>query len=144
MPCSLFRARSPVDPRQGAVTVAHHDLTGAWVEAHVVGVVAELGDAEQRQVGTGVALQGAVAGAGDVDGVQFGRVADALRLLEAADPVDDLALRQVDDAQAAVAELGNEQTLAGKVHRQMVDAALHRAQGDLALQRKRAAGCRCR
>jgi hypothetical protein len=65
-----------------------------------------------------------------------------LGLVQAAEPVEELALLEIDDAEAAVAELGHEQALPGEVDGEMVDPAPYLAQRDLALKRERVSGGR--
>ena len=63
-------------------------------------------------------------------------IGKALRLAEPGDAVHDLALFQVDDTDAVVAELCDEQELALGVDGKVVDAARHRAQRDLRLEHR--------
>ena len=60
-----------------------------------------------------------------------------MRLSEPTDPAQEPARRKIHDTQAVVAELGDEQTFAGEVDREMIDPAADLAQGNLALQHER-------
>src|SRR5262249_32947672 len=57
-----------------------------------------------------------------------------LRMTQAGDAVDDLARLDVDDADAVVAEFGDEETFAAQVERHMIDAADDLAERDLRLE----------
>jgi hypothetical protein len=120
-----------------AVAVADHHATGLGVEADVVGVGAKLDSVEWREFGALEAVDQAVAAVGHVDRIGSRIVGDALRLIEFADPAQELARSKIDYAQAVVAELGDEQPLPGEVDREVVDPAADLAERDLLLKRQR-------
>src|SRR5260221_14209649 len=93
--------------RAPAVTDDH--LARDGVDAAIVGIVAERQHREGRDIAAAIEAQRAVAGTGHVERVGRRDVADALWLLETADPVQDSARREIDDADAVIAELGEEE-----------------------------------
>jgi hypothetical protein len=64
-----------------------------------------------------------IAAVGHIDRISGGIICDALRLIEAADPAEELARSQIHDAQAIVAELGDEKSFASEIDREMIDPA---------------------
>jgi hypothetical protein len=65
------------------------------------------------------------------------QIGDALRLFESADPVDHFAGSEIDDADAVIAKLGDEQPRALAVNRQMIDATGDAFQRNAPLQHQR-------
>ena len=61
-------------------------------------------------------------------------VGNALRLLQPRDPAKDLALVEIDDTEAAVAEFGDEEPMAREIDRQMINPAVDVTEGDLVLK----------
>ena len=129
----LTRRRSGFDQRQGAVAIADHDPAVPRVDADIVGVLAELGDPERGEVVALEAPQRAVA-ARNVDGVGRGHVGHALRLGQTADPFQHRASREIHDAKAAVAKFGDEQSLASKVDREVIDPSAYLTERNLGVQ----------
>ena len=74
----------------------------------------------------------------DIDRVGGRDVADALRLLQAVNPVNsEFPCLEVDDADAVIAKLGDEQPLSREIDRQVIDAPLHVAERDFRFEAKR-------
>ena len=130
-------AGSRVDQGESAFAVADHHAAGLGVEADVVGIAAKLDGVERREFGALEAVDQTIAAVGDVDRIGGGIIGDALRLIELADPAQELACGKIHDAQAIVAELGHEQPVPGEVDREMIDAAADLAERDLLLQHQR-------
>ena len=126
-----------VDQGEHAVAVADHHAAGLGVEADVVGIGAELDGLERREFGALEAMDRSIAAVGDEDRIGGGIIGNALRLIELADPAQHFACSKIHDAQAIVAELGDEQSLAGEVDREMIDAAPDLAERNLLLQNQR-------
>jgi hypothetical protein len=133
-----------IDQGKGAVAVADHHAAGLGVEADVVGVGAKLDRLERRELGAREAVNQAIAAVRNVDRIGGRIIGDALRLIEFADPAQELACGKIHHAQAIVAQLRDEQPVPGEVDRQVVDAAADLAKRDLALQHKRLCRTGCR
>ena len=126
-----------VDQGEGAVAVADHHAAGLGIEADVVGIAAKLDRVERREFGALEAVHQAIAAVGHVDRVGGRIIGNALRLIELADPAQQLARSKIHDTQAIVAELGDEQSIAGEVDCEVIDAAPDLAERNLLLQNQR-------
>src|SRR5882757_7312105 len=123
-----------IDHGKPAFAVADDDAIAPRINADVVGIGAERDGPEQREGGRLVKAQRSVSGVGDIERRRARMIGNALRLAEPGDPVQDLALLQVDDAHAVVAEFGHEQKLPIGVESKVIDAARHGAERDLCLE----------
>src|ERR1700687_808096 len=79
-------------------------------------------------------MHGTVASIGNVEHVGRARVGDTLPFFQPADGAQVLLLLQVDDADAVVAKLRDDQSLPTWVDGEVVDPAAHRPEGDLCLE----------
>src|ERR1700674_6018296 len=82
-------------------------------------------------------MHGTVASIGNVEHVGRAHVGDTLRFFQTADGAKNLLRLQVDDADAVVAKLRDEQSLPTWVDGEVVDPAAHRPEGDLCLEHER-------
>src|SRR6185437_10891440 len=107
------------------------------VDAHIVRIVAELDAAARREILAAIEVNRAVARIGDIERVSRRKVADALRLREADDAMNHRAGLEVDDADAVIAKLGDEEALTREVDGEVVDPAFDRAERDLCFEDER-------
>jgi hypothetical protein len=87
----------------------------------------KLGDAQRSEIIALEAPQRAIAATGEAKGVGCWEVGHALRLREAVNPTEKLALAEIDHAEATVAELSHEQTMPGEVDGKVINAPTHRS-----------------
>src|SRR6185295_20079139 len=87
-----------------AVAIADEDAVVAWIDAHVVGVVAEIDHRARPKIAAVVTPDNAVAAAGDDHPVVEAVVGDALRLIESRNAMHDLPCRQIDDVDGSVTQ----------------------------------------
>ena len=114
--------------------IADQDLIGLGIDPDIVGIFAEPHAVQRREIGALEPMEDAVAAVGDEDRVGGLVVGNALRLLQPRDPAKDLALVEIDDTEAAVAEFGDEEPMAREIDRQMIDPAVDVTEGDLVLK----------
>ena len=126
-----------IDHRDRARAVADQHAVDAGIDADVVGVRAEIEPAGLAVLRAVVEAHRAVARIGDEQEIERRQVADALRVAQPADAVHHLARRDVDHADAVVAELGDEQPMMREVERHVVDAADHLAERDFGFELQR-------
>ncbi|MER9237102.1 hypothetical protein NKI56_34885 [Mesorhizobium sp. M0622] len=80
---------------------------------------------------------GPVAAIGNGDHVLIGKICDALRLLQAGDPMEDLTGVKVDNIDAVVTEFGDEQPPPNTIDRHVIDAARDVFERDCSLEDQR-------
>ena len=97
----------------------------------------KLDAAGRREVRTLEQTHRSIAGVGGIERAGRRMVSDSLRLAQPAEQAKDLALFQVDDAHAVIAEFGHEQELPIGVEGEMIDAARHGTQRDFRLEHQR-------
>jgi hypothetical protein len=131
------RPAGRVDHRQRAATIADDDLLRRLVHPDVVRIVAELDPSVGRVVRPLKEPQRPVAPVGDEQRVARRQIADPLRLLHPGEAAYQLASLEIDDTDAVVAELGDEQPTAIEIDRHVIDASAHRAERDLAFELQR-------
>src|SRR5262245_13195017 len=119
--------RRRVDDRECAIAVADEHVTGHRIDANIVGVIAQIESSHWLVVLASEQQHRTVTGIGDKNRVARRYIADTLRFLQSSNDVPYLARIQIDDRDAVVAELGNEEALPGQIDREVIDAA-----GDLA------------
>src|SRR5262249_13888287 len=104
-----------VEYGQPAAAVAHEYFARSTVDPNVVGVVAKIGAAGCGEICSLVALHGSVTGAGDVNGIRGREVGHPLRQVQPGDPMHDRALIGVEDRDAVVAKLRDDEAPALRV-----------------------------
>ncbi|MES0131267.1 hypothetical protein [Mesorhizobium sp. M0029] len=80
---------------------------------------------------------GPVTTIGHDDHVLTGKICDALRLLQAGDPMEDLTGLKVDNIDAVVTELGDEQSPSSKIDRHVIDTPRDVFERDCSLEDQR-------
>src|SRR5262245_2316434 len=124
---SDLAVRRRVDDRECAIAVTDEHVTGHRLDANVVGIIAQIESSHRLVILASEQQHRTVTGIGDKNHVARRYIADTLRFLQSGNDVPYLARVQIDDRDAVIAELGNEETLPGQIDREVIDAA-----GDLA------------
>ena len=132
-----------IDRRKRALAVTHKDPVARRVHPDIIGIVAELDASDRCKIIATQHPHRAVAGIRHIDAVCKRDIGNTLWLAQVGDPAQHLAGRQIDHAQAIVAEFSNEQPLALQIDAEVIDAAAHPTERDLRFEHERRA-CRLR
>src|SRR5262245_58495743 len=116
-----------LDHGEGAIAIADVKALGLHVETNVVRILAQIDASDAFKLFPYKHSQRPVPAARHVDGVARCHIANALRLLQVGDAVNDLSQIEVDNSNAVVAELGDEQSLAARIECQVIDPTLYLA-----------------
>ncbi len=108
----------------------------ARIDADIVGVVAQIDTPDLVPIHCTVETDRTVA-AGHDDLRLRTEIRHALRLVQALNSSDDVAAREIDVIDGAIAIFGDEEMLVLKIERQMINATLHVRQRDSARQPER-------
>ena len=128
-----------IDHRQRTLAVTHQHSVARGVYPHIVGIVTELDAPDRGQILAPQHAHRAVTGIRHKYAVGKRDIRNALRLAQTGDPAQHLARRQIDHAEAVVAELGNKQPLPLHIDAEVIDAAAHFTERDLRLEHERRA-----
>src|SRR5215472_5721914 len=138
-----LREAGGINNRERTLAIAHQHPLARGLHAHIVGIVTEFDAPDRGQVLGAQHAHRTVTGIRHKYAVGKRDIRNALRLVQTANPMEHLARRQIDDAQAVVAELRNEQPLPLRIEAEMIDAAAHLPERYLRLEYQRWA-CRLR
>jgi hypothetical protein len=114
-----------------AAAIADINPIGCSVDANIVSVAIKLNLTFRLVLVSFEQSHRTVAGVGDIKHVRGKVVADALRLLQPRDCLQQLAIGEIDDTNAVVAQFGYEQPLSFQIDRHVVNPPVHIAKGDL-------------
>jgi len=133
-------ASSRVDDGERSVCVTYPDLVGGALDPDVVGIIPKLDLSHGREIRPVKQPHGSVPCIRHDDRIGRGLVADALRLLQARQGLQDSAARQIDDADGVVAEFRHVEPLAFQIDGQVIYSAVHVAQRDFRFHFERRRG----
>ena len=131
------RALRQIDHRQTAIAIPDQHIVSVRSKPDIVGIIAETDDALHGKTVRTEQAQRAVAGAGNNEAIGGRRIEHALRFPQPGQAMYDLLLIEIDNINAAVAQLGDEQALASKIDREMIDAPRCVRQGNGGFRHKR-------
>src|SRR5215469_11880099 len=120
--------------RKRTLAVTDQYALARCVDALIVGIVTEFDPLDRGQILARQHLHRAVTGIRHKHPVGKRDIRYALRLAQTGDPAQYFARRQIDHAEAVVAELGDEQALTLRIDAEMIDAAAHFTERDLRLE----------
>ncbi|MDQ2802898.1 MAG: hypothetical protein M3Y41_09520 [Pseudomonadota bacterium] len=132
-----LRSCGRIDHRKTAAAVADDHVAGPGIDADVIGVIAQRDRAHRSQILRPEHAHAAIPGIGDDHQVRFGRVSNALGLAQSGKATDDARGYKVDNVDGVVPELGDEEPLAPKVYRHVIDAALDAVERNGSLKHER-------
>jgi hypothetical protein len=107
------------------------------VDPEVVGIALQIDHARRLERRAAKQAHRAISGVRHIDRIGRLHIADALRLLQAGDPLAKLARLEIDHAEAVIAKLGDEQPLPREIGRHVIDAALDGAERNFGFELER-------
>ena len=133
-----------IDHRQCPVAVSDEDAMGCGIDADIVCIAAQLNSSRRLVVVSFKQSYRTVSGIGDIEHIGRRLVADALRLLQPWNPANHPSICEIDNANAVIAQFGNEQALPLQINRHVVDPTTHIAERKPSLKLEQHRLCRFR
>src|SRR5215472_4792360 len=100
-----------INYRQSTLAISDYDLIRGSIHPDIVGIIVEIDLSGRRIICSQECAHRSITRVGYVKHLHRWHVAHALRLVQSANGVNELAVLQVDYPDAIIAELSNEKTL---------------------------------
>src|SRR5579885_548795 len=121
----------------GTAAISDINLVRLAIDPDIVGVLAELDPAYGRKIRALEETDRAVTRIRGVKRVARSEISDALRLFQARQPLDYLALGKIDDSDAVVAQFGDKKPFMREIDGKVIDAASDFPQRNFCFDRHR-------